>query len=118
MIRLSAKGQAVAVFYGIASGRWWGYYLAGYDREWAGRIRLGQIMLATAIDLAVEEGCVEFDFLKGAERIKYLWPVRERTTVDADIYPDACGPQLARGIASIRDAAAAFAKSARRMLKT
>lgn len=115
MIRLSAKGQPVAVFYGVASGGWWGYYLAGYDREWAGRIRLGQIMLANAIDVAAREGSAEFDFLKGAEPMKYLWPVRERTTIDAEIYPDACGPQLVRGVASIRDAAAAFAKSARRV---
>jgi CelD/BcsL family acetyltransferase involved in cellulose biosynthesis len=116
MIRLSSSGQPIAVFYGIASGGWWGYYLSGYDREWAARIRLGQIVLATAIDLAAREGSLEFDFLKGAEPVKYLWRVRERTTVDADIYPDACGPQLARAITSMRDAAAAFAKSARRIV--
>jgi hypothetical protein len=57
-------------------GGWRGYYLAGYDRQWAGRIHLGQITLAAAIDLA-SQGAREFDFLKGADRVKYLWPVRE-----------------------------------------
>ena len=35
MIRLRGGERTIAVFYGIASGTWWGYYLAGYDREWA-----------------------------------------------------------------------------------
>jgi CelD/BcsL family acetyltransferase involved in cellulose biosynthesis len=117
MIRLSADSRTIAVFYGLASAGWWGYYLAGYDREWAGRIHLGQITLATAIDLAVQEGSDEFDFLKGAEPVKYLWPVRERATLDSDVYSAACGAQLERGARAIRDAAAAFAKSARSLLR-
>ena len=69
MIRLSADGQrTIAVFYGMARGPWWGYYLCGYDREWAGRIRLGQVTLAIAIDIARRDGAAEFDFLKGAHR--------------------------------------------------
>src|SRR5206468_87881 len=86
MMRLLVGARPAAVFYGLASGGWRGYYLAGYDREWAGRIHLGQIVLAAAIDAASRERAIEFDFLKGADRVKYLWPVRERTTLDADAY--------------------------------
>ena len=83
MIRLSADMRTIAVFYGLATGAptgvprtaaasggprggWWGYYLAGFDREWAGRIHLGRITLAAAIECASREGAAEFDFLKGA----------------------------------------------------
>jgi hypothetical protein len=116
MIRLSSDIRTVAVFYGIASGSWWGYFLAGYDRAWAGRIHLGQITLAAAMELATREGAVEFDFLKGAERIKYLWPVRERATIDADVYSHHAGPQLHRAVRATRDATAALVKSARSIL--
>ena len=110
MIRLSADMRTIAVFYGLAAGAWWGYYLAGYDREWAGRIHLGQITLATAIDLAAQEGATEFDFLKGAERIKYLWPVRERATLDADVFSGTLRPQLPRAARAARDAAIAVGR--------
>jgi CelD/BcsL family acetyltransferase involved in cellulose biosynthesis len=113
MIRLSADARTIAVFYGLANGSWRGYYLAGYDREWAGRIHLGQINLEAAIGEAFNEGAAEFDFLKGAEPVKYLWPVRERATLDADVYPLRCGAQFARAARAARDAAAGFAKSAR-----
>jgi CelD/BcsL family acetyltransferase involved in cellulose biosynthesis len=126
MIRLSADMRTIAVFYGLAtgmpgtaaasrtpSGGWWGYYLAGYDREWAGRIHLGRIALATAIELASQEGAAEFDFLKGAERARYLWPVRERVTMDADLYSGRAGAQLSRVTRASREAAVALARSAR-----
>ncbi|HEY6359567.1 MAG TPA: GNAT family N-acetyltransferase [Vicinamibacterales bacterium] len=113
MIQLSADMRPIAVYYGLGLGTWAGYYLAGYDREWAGRIHLGQITLATAMDLAAQDGATEFDFLKGAERTKYLWRVRERATVNADVYSAQAGPQALRAIRAVRDAAVALAKTAR-----
>lgn len=113
MMRLSADGRIISVFYGLAGGSWWGYYLAGYDREWAGRIHLGQVNLAAAIDLAHQEGATEFDFLKGAERVKYTWPVRERTTLDADVFSQNACVQLTRATRATRDATAALTRSAR-----
>jgi CelD/BcsL family acetyltransferase involved in cellulose biosynthesis len=113
MIRLLVGTRTAAVFYGLSTGAWRGYYLAGYDREWAGRIHLGQLTLATAIDTAGREGATEFDFLKGADRVKYLWPVRERTTIDADAYSQKSGAQLRRATRASRDAVVALAKSVR-----
>ena len=118
MIRISSDMRTVAVFYGMAVGHWWGYYLAGYDREWAGRIHLGQITLATAIDMAAREGARQFDFLKGVERVKYLWPVRERSAIDADAYSAHWGSQFDRALRAGRDLAAATAKSARDVFST
>jgi CelD/BcsL family acetyltransferase involved in cellulose biosynthesis len=112
MIRLSADMRPVAVYYGLAVGPWSGYYLAGYDREWAGRIHLGQITLAAAMNVMAHDGAAEFDFLKGAERAKYLWPVCERITIDADVYADRFGPQASRSTRAAREAAVALAKTA------
>jgi CelD/BcsL family acetyltransferase involved in cellulose biosynthesis len=116
MIRIAVDMRTVAVFYGISAGNWLGYYLAGYDRAWAGRIHLGQITLAAAVDHAVREGMREFDFLKGVERVKYLWPVRERSSIDADAYSAHWGAQLDRAARAGRDAAAAAVKSARHVI--
>jgi hypothetical protein len=116
MIRLSADMRPIAIYYGLAAGRWSGYYLAGYDRDWAGRVDLGQITLATAMDLMAQEGAAEFDFLKYAERVKYSWPVRERVTVDADIYSEQSGPQLVRAGRATRSAAIAFARTAKGLI--
>jgi CelD/BcsL family acetyltransferase involved in cellulose biosynthesis len=113
MIRISIDMRTVGVFYGMAVGQWWGYYLAGYDREWAGRIHLGQITLAAAIDMASREGARDFDFLKGVEAVKYLWPVREIATIDADAYSTHWGSQLTRAIHAGRETAAAAVKCAR-----
>lgn len=131
MIRLSADMRTIAVCYGLATGvprvaaasgpargGWWGYYMAGYDREWAGRIRLGRIVLATAIELASQEGAAEFDFLKGTERARYLWPVRERVTVDADLYSGRAGAQLSRVTRASHEAAVALARSTRSLFSS
>lgn len=118
MIRLSTDMRTIAVFYGLAGSGWWGYYLAGYDRQWAGRIHLGQITLAAAIDLASRDGATEFDFLKGAERVKYLWPVRERSSLDANAYSEHSGSQFTRAAWATREAASAFVKSARDLFPT
>jgi len=65
------------------------------------------------VGVFLSRASAEFDFLKGAEPVKYLWPVRERATFDAAVYSARCGAQLERAARATRDAAAAFAKSAR-----
>jgi CelD/BcsL family acetyltransferase involved in cellulose biosynthesis len=115
MLKLSVDSRDVAVLYILASGSWRGLYFSAYDRPWAGRIHLGRLAFAAGIDRAARLGATEFDFLKGAERVKYLWPVRTRGTLNADVYPENTGAQLVRAGAAARDAAVALAKSARRL---
>ena len=113
MVRLTCDSHTIAVFYGLASGRFWASYQVGYDREWAGRIHLGKFTFSTAISLAAADGASEFDFLKGAEGVKYLWPVSERVTIDADVYSARAGAQLTRARRASRELAAAAVKSVR-----
>jgi CelD/BcsL family acetyltransferase involved in cellulose biosynthesis len=117
MVRLTAADRTIGVFYGLAAGSWWGYYLAGYDREWAGRIHLGRLTLALAIEAARQDGAATFDFLKGAEQVKYQWAVRERATVDADVYSTGAGAQLARATSALHDVVAAGARCVRHLVE-
>jgi CelD/BcsL family acetyltransferase involved in cellulose biosynthesis len=113
MLRMTIDIRTVGVAYMLACGGWRGYYLAGYDRAWAGRIHLGRILAAVSIDRAAQDGATEFDFLKGAEPVKYSWPVRQRATLDTDIYAEQARPQLARAARAAREAVTALLKSGR-----
>ena len=113
LLRIAIDIRTVGVAYVIACGTWRGYYLAGYDRAWAGRIHLGRILAAVAIDRAAQDGATEFDFLKGAEPVKYSWAVHERATLDTDVYTQQTRPQLARAARAAREAMTALLKSGR-----
>jgi CelD/BcsL family acetyltransferase involved in cellulose biosynthesis len=125
MVRLRSDKRCVAICYGLAcgddgtgagsTGKWWAYYLAGYDRAWAGRIHLGRVVVAVTFDMALREGATEFDFLKGAERYKYYWPVHDRVTIDADVYSSTASAQLERARQAARELAAALVKSGRNL---
>jgi CelD/BcsL family acetyltransferase involved in cellulose biosynthesis len=126
MILMRSGLRPVGVCYSFAGGArladrgrsWWGYYLSGYDREWAGRIHLGRLIVATAIDLAARERAQEFDLLKGAERYKYFWPVRERVTVDADLISGTSRTQVRRASVAARHAAVSLVKAMRALLSS
>ena len=124
MVLMRSGLRPVGVCYSFAGGdrvgdrgrSWWGYYLAAYDRDWAGRIHLGRLIIETAIDLAARERAQEFDFLKGAERYKHFWPVRERATVDADLYSGTSRSQVRRASVAARHAAVSLVKATRALL--
>lgn len=121
MIQMCADGRPIAVCYMLVAGasaerggeKWCGNLLSGYDREWAGRIHLGRLVILSAMDLARREGAREFDFLKGAERSKYYWPVRERVTIDANLYSGTTRTHLSRARHHGRHVAASLLKSVR-----
>jgi CelD/BcsL family acetyltransferase involved in cellulose biosynthesis len=125
MLQITADGRQVAVVYMLAAGsaaghagRWYGYLLAGYDRAWAGRIHLGRLAVQGGIDLSARDGAREFDLLKGSERSKYYWPVRERVTIDANLYSGTSRTQVTRARHEGRDAAVALFKSVRGLFPT
>ncbi len=125
MVRVLSDERCVAICYGLTSrndgasaastGKWWAFYLAGFDRAWAGRIHLGRVLAAVTVDMALREGATEFDFLKGGERYKYYWPVHDRVTIDADVYSSTAGAQLERARQAGRELAAALVKSGRNL---
>jgi CelD/BcsL family acetyltransferase involved in cellulose biosynthesis len=61
-----------AVLYGFALHRRFFFYLSGFDPQDA-RLSPGALVLEYAIEQTMEEGCREFDFLRGTESYKYVW---------------------------------------------
>lgn len=71
------EGQLISILYCFAAkGRTY-YYLGGFDSEYA-RHSPGALLVHYAIERAREEGCNEFDFLRGGEAYKYRWGAKDR----------------------------------------
>jgi CelD/BcsL family acetyltransferase involved in cellulose biosynthesis len=79
MYRMRCAGRIVAVLYGFAAHRRMYYYLSGFDPAFSS-ISPGTLIIGHAIDQAMKEGCVEFDFLRGVEKYKYLWGAKDSHT--------------------------------------
>jgi CelD/BcsL family acetyltransferase involved in cellulose biosynthesis len=79
LYRLTIGSETAAVLYGFSShGRTY-YYLSGFDPKFAS-VSPGTLIIGHAIEQAVREGCTHFDFLRGAERYKYLWGAKDTQT--------------------------------------
>lgn len=69
---LRVAGAVRAALYVFHYGRRAYYYLGGFDPALA-RYSMGTVLTAHAIERAIAEGCVVFDFLRGDEPYKYRW---------------------------------------------
>lgn len=74
---LDVGGMTCAALYCFASGGTTYYYLGGFSPELS-RYSPGTLLTARAISVAIEDGCTEFDFLRGSESYKYRWMPEER----------------------------------------
>ncbi len=75
---LRLDGHTVSALYCFRYGPRTYYYLGGFDPTLA-RYSLGTLLTARAIQHAIEEGCAEFDFLRGNEPYKARWTSLCRT---------------------------------------
>ncbi len=64
--------RIIAAIYGFADRRHSYYYLSGFDPEFRS-FSPGTLMIGCAIEEAVAEGCLTFDFLRGREPYKFMW---------------------------------------------
>ncbi|HXG23078.1 MAG TPA: GNAT family N-acetyltransferase, partial [Chthonomonadales bacterium] len=71
------NGRVAAALYCFRFRERYYYYLGGFDPELA-KYSLGTVLTAHAIRRAIEEGCAEFDFLRGNEPYKHRWMPEER----------------------------------------
>lgn len=77
---LRLDGRIIAVLYGLTDRRMhprFYYYLGGFDPV-CERLSPGTLLIAHAMEQAIQESCGEFDFLRGNESYKRLWGARER----------------------------------------
>jgi CelD/BcsL family acetyltransferase involved in cellulose biosynthesis len=80
LLRLHAlrlDDRIIAVMYALHARARAYCYLCGFDPEF-GTLSPGTLILGHSISQAVREGAREVDFLRGQERFKYFWGVRER----------------------------------------
>jgi CelD/BcsL family acetyltransferase involved in cellulose biosynthesis len=74
---LYADGDYQAALYCYTYHRKTFYYLGGFAPDY-GKYSLGTLLTGRALRLAIEEGCDEFDFLRGQEAYKYRWLPEDR----------------------------------------
>ncbi|HEY3284012.1 MAG TPA: GNAT family N-acetyltransferase [Armatimonadota bacterium] len=74
---LRLDGATVASLYCFSHGGVGYYYLGGFDPALS-RYGIGTLLTAEAMMCAIDEGCREFDFLRGQESYKYRWGCLER----------------------------------------
>ncbi len=87
---LRIAGRAVAALYGLMHRRRFYCYIGGFDPEYR-HLSPGSLLIGHAIERAIAEGALEFDFLRGRESYKYLWGAKDRV-----IYRRALQPPPAR----------------------
>jgi CelD/BcsL family acetyltransferase involved in cellulose biosynthesis len=82
MLRLSIlrfQGEPVAGVYGLNHRRTFYIYLTGLDPGFA-KFSFGSIALAAAIEMAIQDGCIQVDFLRGREPYKQRFGAAENAT--------------------------------------
>jgi CelD/BcsL family acetyltransferase involved in cellulose biosynthesis len=86
---LKLNGNVIATYYGLLDARGLErrayYYLGGFDPEHKA-LSPGTLLIHHAIQEAVEEGAVSFDFLRGQEKYKYLWGAEDTPTVRRQLW--------------------------------
>lgn len=69
---LTLDGKPIGAVYAMAAGQGTYFYQAGFDPE-AKAYSPGTVLVAAAIRRAIDEGCADFDFLRGIEPYKLRW---------------------------------------------
>jgi CelD/BcsL family acetyltransferase involved in cellulose biosynthesis len=69
---LCLGGDVIATFYGFSAHQTTFYYLGGFEPRYSS-LSPGLLMIGHAIEEAIREGDVCFDFLRGDEPYKYQW---------------------------------------------
>jgi CelD/BcsL family acetyltransferase involved in cellulose biosynthesis len=83
---LRLDGRIVACFYGFHHRGITSYYLGGFDPQFS-RLNVGTLIVARAIDQAIEEQATTFDFLRGREPYKYAWGAVDRVNYQRVLFP-------------------------------
>lgn len=73
---MELEGEPIAALYGLVGQRRAYQYIGGYHPEYS-RWNLGSVMIARAIEEAIDRGLCQYDFLRGAEPYKYAWGARD-----------------------------------------
>ncbi len=99
---LSLDDQPVAAIYCFNYRKKYYFYQMGYDEQHS-HLSIGLVATALAIQSALQEGAVEYDFLHGDEQYKYLWANEERELIRQDLFPPSLTEYLYQLSMQVRD---------------
>jgi CelD/BcsL family acetyltransferase involved in cellulose biosynthesis len=77
LYNLSISGRPAAALYGMLHAGCFSYYIGGFDPGMKA-LSPGMLVVGHAIEQAVQQGAVAFDFLRGREAYKYAWGAVDR----------------------------------------
>lgn len=80
LLLLRLGGCCAGAYYGLSDARRAHAWLGGFDPKFTHESP-GTLLIAEAIEAAIQEGCGEFHFLRGRERYKYEWGALDRWSV-------------------------------------
>lgn len=83
---LRLDGRPAAAFYGLRYGDSFAFYQSGFDAEASGASP-GVVLMAMAIQRAIEEGASSFDMLHGEEGYKLHWAGSARPLERIEVFP-------------------------------
>jgi len=81
LLLLKADSQAIAAIYCFKYGSKTFYFQSGFDPQWS-KYSVGMVLMGQCIEMAIRDGCKEFDFLRGDEDYKFQWTAEVRQTVE------------------------------------
>jgi CelD/BcsL family acetyltransferase involved in cellulose biosynthesis len=93
---LRVDGEPAAAFYGFRYGPRFSFYQSGFAPA-AARDGVGTVCMAFAIQRAIEEGALEYDFLHGDEAYKFHWARQVRTLERLQLFPPRLAGALWKG---------------------
>jgi CelD/BcsL family acetyltransferase involved in cellulose biosynthesis len=81
LLLLKANSQTIAAVYCFKYVSKTFYFQSGFDPRWS-KYSVGMVLMGQCIEMAIRDGCKEFDFLRGDEDYKFQWTTEVRQTVE------------------------------------
>jgi CelD/BcsL family acetyltransferase involved in cellulose biosynthesis len=86
LITIHLDGVPAASLYGLLYDGVFYFYQSGFDPAFS-KYSVGVATMALSINLAIEEGAREFDFLHGDEEYKFHWTRQTRDLMRIELHP-------------------------------
>jgi CelD/BcsL family acetyltransferase involved in cellulose biosynthesis len=90
LLLLKANSRTIAAIYCFKYESKTFYFQSGFDPRWS-KYSVGMVLMGRCIEMAIRDGCKEFDFLRGNEDYKFQWTSDVRQTLEV------CCPLTGRG---------------------
>jgi CelD/BcsL family acetyltransferase involved in cellulose biosynthesis len=98
---LKTGEESISWQIGFVKGRRFLSYIPGFDTRFE-QYSPGVLHFLRLLDWAIQNGCSEFDLLRGEEAYKYQWPVYEKPLFSYEAYVCSWRSARAKGIGFLR----------------